>query len=91
MHHDRYRDQGMPIGGSIVESAHQHVLQMRMKRTGQHWSLGGARSMAALRAGYRTADPVSFYRAVMAPHRSSHHANQRQHTGDPTQLLSAAE
>jgi hypothetical protein len=72
MHYDRYRDQGMPIGSGIVESAHQHVLQTRMKRTGQRWSLSGARSMAALRAGYRTAGPVRFYRAVMAAHRSSH-------------------
>lgn len=63
----RYRDfldRGLPIGSGMVESAHRHVLQRRMKLAGQHWSLAGARRMSRLRAAYRTAGPVSFHRAI---------------------------
>lgn len=63
----RYRDfraAGLPIGSGIVESAHRHVLQVRMKRAGQRWALKRARRMARLRALYRTAGPRRFHRAI---------------------------
>ncbi|MCK9988957.1 MAG: hypothetical protein AzoDbin1_05429 [Azoarcus sp.] len=59
-----YREEGLPIGSGAVESAHRHVLQTRMKRAGQRWSLRNARRMARLRAAYRTAGALNFYGAV---------------------------
>jgi len=55
--YDRFRALGIPIGSGVVESAHKHVLQVRMKRAGQHWSPRRARRMARLRAASRTAGP----------------------------------
>jgi hypothetical protein len=71
MRYSDYLDRGLPIGSGIVESAHRHVLQDRMKLAGQHWSLNGARRMARLRAAYRTAGPFLFHRAIRAV-RSTH-------------------
>lgn len=53
----RFRELGLPVGSGIVESAHKHVLQVRMKRAGQHWSPSRCRRMARLRAANRTGGP----------------------------------
>lgn len=53
----RFRTLGLPTGSGIAESAHKHVLQVRMKRAGQHWSPRRARRMARLRAASRMAGP----------------------------------
>ena len=47
MRYDTYLRNGMPIGRGIVESAHRHVIQRRMKNAGQRWSLSRGRRMAA--------------------------------------------
>jgi hypothetical protein len=62
------REEGLPIGSGAVESAHRHVLQTRMKRAGQRWSLRNARRMARLRAAYRTAGALGFYDAIRRAH-----------------------
>lgn len=59
-----FREDRLPIGSGAVESAHRHVLQMRMKRAGQRWALRNARRMARLRAAYRTAGALAFYGAI---------------------------
>jgi hypothetical protein len=64
MDYARYREMGLPIGSGIVESAHRHVLQARMKLSGQHWSSPHGRRMVALRAAYRTAGPDNFHAAI---------------------------
>lgn len=64
MQYAKYRSVGLPIGSGTVESAHRHVLQVRMKRAGQHWSLPRARRMVRLRAAYRTAGAAHFHRAI---------------------------
>jgi len=64
MRYPLFREMGLPIGSGIVESAHKHVLQVRMKRAGQRWSLMRARRMARLRAVYRTAGPRRFHWAI---------------------------
>jgi hypothetical protein len=64
MRYASFRRQGLPVGSGIVESAHRHVLQVRMKRAGQRWALMRARRMARLRAAYRTAGPRQFHRAI---------------------------
>jgi hypothetical protein len=63
MRYRTFRARGLPVGSGIVESAHRHVLQVRMKRAGQRWSIPRARRMARLRAVYRTTGAVRFHAA----------------------------
>ena len=72
-----YRAHGLPIGSGAVESAHRHVLQVRMKRAGQHWSLRNARRMAHLRAAYRTAGATLFHAAIQRAHRDTEREKPR--------------
>ena len=65
MQYVRFRELGLPVGSGIVESAHRHVLQARMKRAGQRWSLTRGRRMARLRAAYRTAGARRFHRVLL--------------------------
>ncbi len=44
-----FRDRGWPIGSGCVESAHQHVVQDRLKGRGRRWSRAGAEALIALR------------------------------------------
>lgn len=64
MRYALYRTFGYPLGSGAVESAHRHVLQVRMKRAGQRWAMRNARRMAGLRAAYKTASPTTFYDAI---------------------------
>lgn len=64
MRYTLFREMGLPIGSGIVESAHRHVLQVRMKRAGQRWALARARRMARLRAAYRTTGARLFHAAI---------------------------
>jgi hypothetical protein len=64
MRYAAFREAGWPIGSGAAESAHRHVLQVRMKRAGQRWAMRNARRMAGLRAAYRTAGPLDFYDAI---------------------------
>jgi hypothetical protein len=64
MDYPRYRAEGLPLGSGMVESAHKHVLQARMKQAGQLWGPMGALHMARLRAAYRTAGPQKVHRAI---------------------------
>lgn len=66
-----YRENGFPIGSGAVESAHRHVLQVRMKRAGQHWSMKTARRMSRLRAAYRTGGATRFHGAIQRAHRDT--------------------
>jgi hypothetical protein len=69
MKYAAYRAQKLPIGSGVVESAHKHVLQVRMKRAGQRWSPMRARRMVKLRAAYRTAGAEHFHAAIDRAHR----------------------
>lgn len=64
MRYRTFRQMGLPVGSGIVESAHRHVLQVRMKRAGQRWGIQRARRMVRLRAVYRTAGAYNFHRAI---------------------------
>lgn len=64
MRYRSFREMGLPIGSGIIESAHKHVLQVRMKRAGQRWSLRRADRMARMRAAYRTAGARRFHWAI---------------------------
>jgi hypothetical protein len=77
MRYAEFRAQGLPIGSGVVESAHKHVLQVRMKQAGQRWSILRGRRMVKLRALYRTAGPRRFHWAVrhaLAAPKARHHA-----------------
>ena len=54
MKYDEYRKNGMMISSGPIESAHRTVLQVRMKRSGQHWSENGCDNMIKLRVAYRS-------------------------------------
>lgn len=86
MRYREFRDQGLPIGSGIVESAHRHVLQVRMKRAGQRWALKRARRMTRLRAAYRTAGARRFHWALReaqrAPRSRPHHPVTQRHWRD---------
>jgi hypothetical protein len=49
MRYATYRDQGLPVGSGVVESAAKHLVQQRMKRAGMRWSDLGARAILHLR------------------------------------------
>lgn len=71
MRYDEFRERNLLIGSGPIESAQRHVIQTRMKRSGQHWSEDGARRMARLRAAVRTSGPERFYDAVHWAYRES--------------------
>jgi hypothetical protein len=64
MNYPEYMGQKLMIGSGIAEAAHRHVLQERMKLSGQHWSECYGRQMVSLRAAYKTAGPDKFYHAI---------------------------
>lgn len=77
MRYRHFRTEKLPIGSGIVESAHKHVLQARMKQAGQRWSILRGRRMVELRALYRTAGPRRFHwairQALRVPEPREHH------------------
>lgn len=75
-----FREDGLPIGSGVVESAHRHVLQTRMKRAGQRWHFGNARRMAHLRAAYRTSGARRFHGAIRRAYRASASASRTPRT-----------
>ncbi len=50
MQYHRYREQGLLIGSGAIEAAHRHVVQQRLKLSGQRWSQNGAQQIVNLRA-----------------------------------------
>lgn len=54
MAYDDYRKRGLMIGSGPMEAAHRTVLQARMKRSGQHWKVTGAKAMINLRVALKS-------------------------------------
>jgi hypothetical protein len=54
MRYSTFKKKGLFIGSGAIESAHKSVLQERMKRSGQHWSLDGLQQIAQLRTVYKS-------------------------------------
>ena len=44
-----YRERGLLIGSGAIESAHRTVMQRRLKRAGQRWSINDAQRVLTLR------------------------------------------
>ena len=49
MKYKTYKEQGLLIGSGPMEAAHRHVIQSRMKLSGQRWTIKGAQQVANLR------------------------------------------
>ena len=49
MDYKAYRKQGLLIGSGAIESAHRTVMQRRLKRSGQRWSIKGTQRVLNLR------------------------------------------
>lgn len=49
MDYPTYRARGLCIGSGAIEAAHKTVVQKRMKRSGQHWSVDNVQNMLNLR------------------------------------------
>lgn len=52
------RTRGLPIGSGQVEGMNKSVIGSRLKRSGMHWSRGGASRMSLLRSQVRSRVPV---------------------------------
>lgn len=50
MRYQTFRQKGLLIGSGPMEAAHRHVIQQRMKLSGQRWTIDGAQQVATLRA-----------------------------------------
>jgi hypothetical protein len=102
MRYALFQEHGFPIGSGAAESAHRHVLQVRMKRAGQRWAMRNARRMASLRAAYRTGGADRVHGAILAAHararlreraqywRRGHFRYARQGTRDRERCLAAS-
>jgi hypothetical protein len=49
-HYAQLKAQNKPIGSGIIESACKTVVQMRLKRSGQHWNDDGGQAILTFRA-----------------------------------------
>jgi len=49
MYYGSYRAQGLLIGSGPIEAAHRHVIQQRMKLSGQRWTRAGVQAVANIR------------------------------------------
>jgi hypothetical protein len=49
MTYKTFREKGWLIGSGAMEAAHRHVIQERMKLSGQRWTIPGAQQVANLR------------------------------------------
>lgn len=49
MQYKTFREKGLLIGSGPIEAAHRHVIQQRMKLSGQRWTIKGAQQVANLR------------------------------------------
>ena len=59
MDYPALRLDGLPIGSGAIESAADHVVQRRMKRSGMRWSQAGGDAMLALRVRLRSRRPLA--------------------------------
>lgn len=54
MKYRTFRQKGLSIGSGPIEAAHRHVIQQRMKLSGQRWSISGAQQIANLRTAHKS-------------------------------------
>ena len=54
MRYKTFRDQGLLIGSGAIEAAHRHVMQQRLKLSGQRWTFEGLQQIANLRVAHKS-------------------------------------
>lgn len=54
MRYKTFRQNGLLIGSGPIEAAHRHVIQQRMKLSGQRWTIKGAQQIANLRVSFKS-------------------------------------
>ena len=54
MKYKTYKQEGLLIGSGPMEAAHRHVIQHRMKLSGQRWTINGAQQVANLRVANKS-------------------------------------
>jgi len=64
MQYKTYRDRGWLIGSGPIEAAHRHVIQQRMKLSGQRWTIDGAQQLANLRMASKSNQWHKVYDAI---------------------------
>lgn len=56
MRYKSFQEQGLLVGSGAMEAAHRHVIQSRMKLSGQRWSIQGAQKVANLRTANKSGE-----------------------------------
>jgi hypothetical protein len=64
MQYKTYTENGWLIGSGPIEAAHRHVIQQRMKLSGQRWTLKGAQQLANLRMASKSNQWHRVYNAI---------------------------
>lgn len=59
-----FRQKGYLIGSGPIEAAHRHVIQQRLKRSGQRWTREGAQQVVNLRTVFKGRDPNEIIRMI---------------------------
>ena len=54
MNYKTYKQMGLLIGSGPIEAANRHVIQQRMKRSGQRWTKAGLQQIANLRVASKS-------------------------------------
>ncbi len=54
MQYKTYKEHGLMIGSGPIEAAHRHVIQQRMKLSGQRWTIKGAQQIVNLRVAEKS-------------------------------------
>lgn len=60
------RDQNLPVGSGVVESAARHIVQQRLKQSGMRWSDAGAQAVLNLRTCHRNGDFEQYWESYAA-------------------------
>lgn len=56
MKYKTYKEKGLLIGSGAMEAAHRHVIQHRMKLSGQRWTIKGAQQVANVRVAHKSGE-----------------------------------
>jgi hypothetical protein len=67
MQYKTYTERGWLIGSGPIEAAHRHVIQQRMKLSGQRWTIKGAQQVANLRMAAKSNQWDRVYNAIHSP------------------------
>lgn len=65
MFYRTYKEKGWMIGSGAIEAAHRHVIQQRLKLSGQRWTIPGAQQVANLRVAHKSNDWISVLNLIL--------------------------